>query len=48
MVPSTEVFVSEIVKCIKRILNAIIFASQIIDYEGIIKDKEKYGRALIK
>ncbi|RNA21294.1 dynein heavy chain domain-containing 1-like [Brachionus plicatilis] len=47
MVPNADIFVIDIMKCIKRMLNAVIYASQIIDYEGTIKDKEKYGKTLI-
>lgn len=48
MVPSAEIFVNDIMKCLKRMLNAIIYASQIIDHEGTLKDKEKYGKNLIE
>ena len=48
MVPSHDHFVNEIMRCIKRMLNYIIDTSQIIDFEGTLKDNEKYGHFLIK
>jgi hypothetical protein len=48
MVPSTELFIHDIVKCIKQMLNYILNAAKIIDFEGAIKDHEKYGHHLIE
>ncbi|CAF0731757.1 unnamed protein product, partial [Brachionus calyciflorus] len=47
MLPNQNTFVNEIMKSIRKMLNAIIYASKIIDFEGTLKDNEKYGYSLI-
>lgn len=48
MIPFKEVFVSKIMDCISKIGKSVINASKLIDFEGVLRDVEKYGFSLIK
>lgn len=48
MVPSKEKFVNDIMFAIKNIMFSIINSSEILDYQGILRDFEKYGLNLIE
>jgi hypothetical protein len=48
MVPTTEKFLNDLMNVINKISKSIINASTILDFEGTLKDMEKYGFNLIK
>jgi hypothetical protein len=48
MVPSKDYFISEIINSISNIGKSIVNSSKIVDFEGKIRDIEKYGHNLIE
>ena len=48
MAPTTEKFLNDIMNIVGRITKTIINSSKILDFEGTLKDMEKYGFDLIE
>ena len=48
MVPTTEKFIHDIMLVVNKISKSIIRSSKILDFEGTLKDMEKYGFNLIE
>lgn len=48
MVPTTEKFLLNIMNVVNKISKSILNASRILDFEGTLKDMEKYGFNLIE
>jgi hypothetical protein len=48
MLPNKEKFVNDIISSILNMSKLIINASRVLDFEGILRDFEKYGYSLIK
>ena len=43
MFPSSEKLVEEMARAMKRVETTILDASRILDFEGSLRDVEKYG-----
>ena len=43
MVPGAEVFVARVMDSVRRVEADMIRASRIVDFEGALRDREKYG-----
>jgi hypothetical protein len=48
MVPTKEKFIDDLMQSIKNITYCITNSSEILDYQGILMDFEKYGVNLIE
>jgi len=48
MVPTTETFLTNLMNIVNKISKSIINASRILDFDGTLKDMEKYGFNLIE
>ena len=43
MIPSKDKFIDQIMNTVNQMELSIVDASKIIDFEGVIRDEEKYG-----
>ncbi len=43
MLPTKERFIAEIMNSVNKITDLIIDSCSILDFEGILRDEEKYG-----
>ena len=48
MLPKKEAFVSQVMHSVHRIEDDIVAACQMIDFNGVLRDVEKYGFSIRK